>query len=89
MTDQTLIDIGMKAVVTAMEVAAPALLAALFMGLFVSILQAATQIQEQTLSFIPKIVAMAATMVIFGPWILQKMLAFTTNLFQGIPGITE
>ncbi len=89
MTEQTIIDIGMRAVVTAMEVAAPALLAALFMGLFVSILQAATQIQEQTLSFIPKVVAMAATLVIFGPWILQKMMSFTTNLFRGIPGITE
>jgi flagellar biosynthesis protein FliQ len=89
MTDQTVIDLGTKAVWVAIQVAAPVLIAALVTGLLVSIFQAATQINEQTLSFIPKILVMTVALVLAGPWILQIMLGFTINLFNGIPGVTH
>ena len=89
MTDQNVIDLGSKAIIIAMQVAAPVLLAALITGIVISIFQAATQINEQTLSFIPKIVGITVAMVICGPWILQIMLGFTKEIFNGIPGITH
>ena len=89
MTDQTVVDIGIQAVWVAMQVAAPVLIAALLTGLIVSIFQAATQINEQTLSFIPKIVMMSVALVLCGPWILNVMMNFTTTLFNGIPGVTQ
>ena len=89
MTDQTVIDIGAKTLWVAIEVAAPALLAAMVIGLLVSIFQAATQINEQTLSFIPKIIAMTAAIVFFGPWIMQIMMNFTIEMLQSISRITQ
>ena len=89
MTDQAVIDIGTNAVWVAIQVAAPVLVAALATGLLVSIFQAATQINEQTLSFIPKILMMTVALVLCGPWILQIMLQFTRNIFNGIPGVTQ
>ena len=85
MNDQTVIDLGWKTIWLAIQVAAPALLATLAMGLLVSVFQAATQINEQTLSFIPKVVAITVSIVIFGPWILHIMLEFTENLIRAIP----
>lgn len=89
MTDQHVVEIGTQAVWVAMQVAAPVLVAALLTGLIVSIFQAATQINEQTLSFIPKIVMMTAALVLCGPWILNVMMNFTRNIFNGIPGVTQ
>lgn len=89
MNDQAVIDLGTRAVWTAVKIAAPVLTASVGTGLLVSIFQAATQINEQTLSFIPKILVMTVALVICGPWILQVMLDFTTNLFNGIPDITH
>ncbi len=89
MNDQTVIDLGTKAIWVAMQVAAPALIATLVVGLVVSIFQAATQINEQTLSFIPKILVMTAALVLCGPWILQIMMNFTLDLFNGIPMVTH
>ena len=89
MNDQTVIDLGGKAMWVAIQVAAPALLSTLLVGLLVSIFQAATQINEQTLSFIPKVLIMTAALVICGPWILQVMISFTIDLFNGIPGVTH
>jgi len=89
MTEQSVIDLGTKAVWVTIQIAAPVLLAALFMGLLVSIFQAATQINEQTLSFIPKVLMMTVALVLCGPWILEVMLSFTTNLFNAIPNVTH
>lgn len=89
MTDQTVIDLGSRAIWVSIQVASPVLLATLFVGLVFSILQAATQINEQTLSFIPKILVMTAALVVSGPWVLQVMTEFTINLFNGIPGVTH
>jgi len=89
MNDQTVIDLGTRAIWVSMQVAAPVLIATLVVGLVVSIFQAATQINEQTLSFIPKILVMTAALVICGPWILQIMTGFTVDLFNGIPSVTH
>lgn len=89
MTPQTVIDIGAEAIFVSMKIAAPALVAILATGLVVSILQAATQINEQTLSFIPKILIMTAALLITGSWILQTMLVFTKEIFYKIASVTN
>ena len=68
-----------------MKVALPMLLVALVVGLLISILQAVTQIQEQTLSFIPKILATVVVMVVGGPWMLDQLLSYTRDLWMSIP----
>ncbi|MBP9707563.1 MAG: flagellar biosynthesis protein FliQ [Oligoflexales bacterium] len=89
MNDQTIVEIGTQAVWVAVLVAAPALLATLAAGLVISIFQAATQINEQTLSFIPKVLAMTVAILFFGPWIIQTMMTFTISMFERIPTITQ
>lgn len=78
--DQAL-DIGREAVMIALLISAPMLLTGLVVGLVLSLLQAVTQIQEQTLTFVPKIVAMAVAGVLFLPWIAQRMLDYSARLF--------
>lgn len=73
-----------RAIMTILFVAGPILLLALAVGLLVSIFQATTQIQEQTLAFIPKIIAVLIGVVIFGPWMLEKIVEFTMTLYQNI-----
>lgn len=85
MTPEFIIDISRRAVETALVVAAPMLLAALLVGLIISVFQAATQINEQTMTFIPKIVAVFGTMLIFAPWMLQKLMFFFTSIYNIIP----
>ena len=68
-------------------VSAPLLLTALVTGLVVSVFQAATQINEMTLSFIPKLIGVFVAIVISGPWILQLLIDYTQRLFSGIPGM--
>ncbi|CAL4318875.1 Flagellar biosynthetic protein FliQ [Buchnera aphidicola (Protaphis terricola)] len=70
-------------------IASPLLLSTLISGLLISILQAATQINEQTLSFIPKIISILTTIFIFGPWMLGVMLDYMHNLFNNIPVIIK
>ena len=89
MTQQTVLDIGWNTIWVMIKISSPALLATLVMGLLVTIFQAATQINEQTLSFIPKILAMAAAMIICGPWVLRTMMNFTINLIRDIPNLTH
>ncbi len=84
MTPEFVIDIGRNAVKTVLLIASPMLLSGLVVGLMVSIFQAATQINEQTMTFIPKIVAVLGALILFAPWIIRVMLAFTQNVFQGI-----
>jgi flagellar biosynthetic protein FliQ len=71
----------------AFKVAMPLLLAGLVVGLIVSVFQAVTQIQEQTLAFIPKIIAIAVVLVIAGPWMLGQVLSYTSDLYGAIPGL--
>lgn len=84
MTEQTVIDLGTSAIMTAMKVSAPALGATLVTGLIVSIFQAATQINEQTLSFIPKIIILTVALAVCGPWILETMLNYTSTIFSSL-----
>jgi len=78
---------GTEAMKVAISVAAPLLLVALVTGLIISILQAATQINEMTLSFIPKIIAVFVAIIIAGPWMLNLLLDYMRNLFTNLPYI--
>lgn len=84
MTPDMAINICRKAVQTVLMIAAPMLIAGMLVGLLVSTFQAATQINEQTLTFIPKIVAVFLTLLIFAPWIIRVISAFTIGLFDTI-----
>jgi flagellar biosynthetic protein FliQ len=79
--------IAQRALEITMLLAAPLLLVALVVGLLVGVFQAATQINEMTLSFIPKLLAMAAAIVIAGPWMLKLIVSYTRELFESIPGL--
>lgn len=85
MTPESVMTIGQQAVELTILVSAPMLLAALVIGLLVSIFQAATQINEMTLSFIPKLLAMFTMLVISGPWMIGILLDYMTRLFSSIP----
>ncbi len=85
MNPQAVMTLGQQALYTMLMVAAPMLLAALAVGLIVSILQAATQINEMTLSFIPKLIAMVAALVIAGPWMITFLVDYIRRIFESIP----
>lgn len=85
MTTDFVIGFGREALEVTLLVSSPMLIAALVVGLAISLFQAVTQIQEATLAFIPKIVAVFLTLILFGPWILGTLLDFTTRLFNNIP----
>jgi flagellar biosynthetic protein FliQ len=85
MDQRIVIDIAQDAIMTVLLVAAPILGLGLLVGLIVSIVQATTQIQEPTLSFIPKIIAVSLTLLVFGPWMMNIMYEFTVRLFESIP----
>jgi flagellar biosynthesis protein FliQ len=86
MTPQSVITIGQQALYVMLVLSAPLLLVALVVGLVVSILQAATQINEMTLSFIPKLVSMVTALVIAGPWMITYYVDYVRRLFESIPG---
>lgn len=87
MTPDSVINQAREALQLALLLAAPLLLVALLTGLIVGAFQAATQINESTLSFIPKVLAVAATLVITGPWMLKVLVSYTRELFDSIPGL--
>lgn len=80
-----MITLGRQALLTVLMVAGPILLLGLIAGLLVSVFQATTQINEQTLSFIPKIVIVLVVVVVFGPWMHSTMMAFARSVFAKIP----
>lgn len=85
MSPEVVMEIGRQAVEMTLLVSAPMLLAALAIGLIVSVFQAATQINEQTLSFIPKLVGMFLILLLAGPWMLEIMVDYMRRLFESIP----
>ena len=87
MTPETVMTIGQHALVMTMMLAAPLLLVALAVGLLVGIFQAATQINEMTLSFIPKLVGMAVALMVAGPWMLRELIGYTRTLIESIPSL--
>jgi len=87
MNAQTVLTIGQQALYMMVLVSAPMLLAALGVGLVVSILQAATQINEMTLTFIPKLLAMIAVMVLAGPWMITMLVDYLRRMIEAIPSV--
>lgn len=87
MTPDSVVTLIRQAIEMAMIAAGPLLLASLLTGLLVSIFQAATQINEMTLTFIPKLIVMFVVLVLLGPWMLEMMVEFMQRLYNGIPGL--
>lgn len=87
MTIQGSLDILREAFVTIMSVSSPVLIIALVIGLVISVIQAATQIQEQTLSFVPKVLAVIGALIIFGNFMLNSLIAYTERIFEIISGL--
>ena len=86
MNEQMVVDLGARTIWITIQMAAPALLAILVTGIIISILQAATQIHEQTMSFVPKVLAMTVALVVFGPFMLRLIMEFTIGMFRAMPG---
>lgn len=87
MGPETVLDIGREALWLSVLLAGPMLGAALAVGLFIGVIQAATQIQEMTLSFIPKLLALVIVLFVIGPWMLRLIVTFSERLFMDIPGL--
>ena len=85
MTDTKIIELGLQAMTIAAKLGAPILLTALIVGFAISLFQSVTQIQEATLSFVPKAAAVGAALLFSGNWMLHEMITYTTQLFERIP----
>lgn len=89
MSQALVIDLARNAVMLALMVGGPLMLVALVVGLVVSVFQAVTQIQEQTLSFVPKLIAVSVAFLVALPWMLEMMIRYTTDLFRSIPTLAS
>ena len=87
MDESSVIDLTMRTLEMSLKLSLPLLLSALVVGLVVSVFQAVTQIQEMTLSFIPKILAMVVVIVVAGPWMLGQVVTWTQELYGSIPSL--
>jgi flagellar biosynthetic protein FliQ len=87
MNQDTVVSLATQAMTLGFEVAGPILLVGLVIGLAVSLFQAVTQIQEQSLSFIPKIIGLAVLIVVLGPWMMDKLVNYVTQLYMSIPSL--
>ena len=85
MHESQVLDLGRRAIILALQLSLPILILSLVIGVIVSLFQAVTQIQEQTLTFVPKLLALALALVLLGPWMLHTMVGFTAGLFAGLP----
>jgi len=85
LSQQFVIHLGREVFFTAIIIAAPMLVAGLIVGVTISVIQTATSIQEQTLTFIPKIVAVVVSLILFFPWMMNTILSFATELISNIP----
>jgi flagellar biosynthesis protein FliQ len=85
MNQDTVVNLASQGMSLALKIAGPLLLVALVVGLVVSVFQAVTQIQEQSLTLIPKIVGVAVVVVVLGPWMLGQLVSYTSSLFTAIP----
>lgn len=89
MSETFVVSIGKQAIITALTVAAPVLIISMVVGLLISLFQAVTQIQEQTLTFVPKMLAILAVFIILGPWMLQTLVQFIQNMLNNIPYVVK
>ena len=87
MDQDTVVNLAQQAMTLAMKVGGPLMIVGLVIGVVVSVFQAITQIQEQSLAFIPKIIGTAAVIVVAGPWMLSQLLGYTEELFRSIPAL--
>ena len=87
MDQDVVVSLATQAMSLALKLSLPLLGVGLLVGVVISIIQAVTQIQEQTLAFIPKVLAMAAVLVIGGPWMLNQLMSYTAELWQSIPNM--
>jgi flagellar biosynthetic protein FliQ len=87
MTDAAVIEIALQAIMTSAKLAAPILVVSLAIGLGISIMQSVTQIQEVTLTFVPKLVGVGVVILVSGHWMLREMIAFTNTLFTELPSL--
>jgi flagellar biosynthesis protein FliQ len=87
MSHALVVDLARNAIMLALLISGPMLVVALLVGLTVSVLQAVTQIQEQTLAFVPKLVGVSAVFLLALPWILQLLVKYTTELFRSLPSL--
>lgn len=89
MSHQLIVDLARNAILLALLIAGPMLVVALGLGLIISVIQAVTQIQEQTLSFVPKLLGVAATFLIALPWTIQLLVKYTTELYRSLPSLVS
>lgn len=89
MNQEEVIKLATDALMLALKIGMPLLLAGLLVGLLISIFQAVTQIQEMTLSFIPKILAVALVLIVGGPWMLGQIVGYTSDLYHSIPNVVK
>lgn len=87
MTPEAVLDIGMQGLIVAAKLAAPLLITALVVGFAISLLQSITQVQEVTLSFVPKAVAVGIALLVCGNWMIAEIIAFTNDMFARIPAL--
>jgi flagellar biosynthetic protein FliQ len=87
LTPETIMTIARETLITAMLLAAPPLVIGLLVGVIISVFQAVTQIQEQTLTFVPKVVAIFLSLLIFGPWMLKILQEFTVNILSNLNNV--
>jgi flagellar biosynthetic protein FliQ len=88
LTETFVMTLAQKAITMALILAGPVMLVSLLVGSLISLVQAATQINEPTLSFVPKMIGIILVLVILGSWMLQQILVFTAELFNSLPGLT-
>ena len=89
MTDSTVIDIAVQAMLITAKLAAPILIVSLAIGVGVSLLQSVTQVQEFTLTFVPKLAGIAIVLVVAGSWMLHQLVTFTNQLFERVPDLVR
>ena len=87
MTDSDVLGIALETMVVALKLAAPILLPALVIGFVISLIQSMTQIQEFTLSFVPKLIGVGLSLLVCGNWMLHTLIAYTNDLFARLPGL--
>ncbi len=88
MTEAFVMTLAQKAITMALILAGPVMLVSLLVGSLISLVQAATQINEPTLSFVPKMIGIIVVLVVLGSWMLQQILVFTSELFNSLPNLT-
>ena len=89
MTEAYLLSLAQSALTITLTLAAPVLVVSLVLGVLISLFQAATQINEATLSFVPKLVGVCAVLLVLGSWMMQQIVSFTTNLFNTLPTLVR